>query len=109
MPVPSCCTGATWYFVRTSVPIPFVDASLRSYIKNEIKVGTTDGNGLIFIGNKPNYIPVTAYTQNLADYYKMIILSRNDGSFAAQLLYADGNPVKNCTINYNVCWILFIT
>ena len=86
-----------------------VNASLRSYIKNEIKVGTTDGNGLIYIGNKPNYIPIAAYTQNLADYYKMLILSKNDGSFAVQLLYADGNPVKNYTINYDVCWVLFIT
>ena len=94
MPVPSCCTGATWYFVRTSVPIPFVDASL---------VGNTHDVLLDYTSNKVETVNLKL-AHSIADYKFVLISINNSGKTQGTSVYI---PVQLVLEFPNICHCMY--
>ena len=67
--------------------------------------GTTDGNGLLYIGTKDGYAPVGAWSNSALDWFYVTIASKNTSDYCACFRYTNGTVLASAEVNCGVLWM----
>ena len=78
---------------------------LNSKFSVAIHSGTTDGNGLLYIGTKEGYAPVGAWSNAATDWFYVTIASKNTSDYCAYFRYTNGTALANAEVNCGIIWM----
>lgn len=65
-----------------------------------------DNYGLVWIGRKTNYIPMSAWTFSRDNWVNVTILGNNQECYCAKFTDSTGTPISG-DIDFGVVWVKF--